>query len=157
MLRIDINILWTIINVLILYFLMKKFLFGRVHRILAQREQDIKNQMQKAADTNKEAEALKAQYEAQLQTVDAQNEKSIADARQKADAEYQRIVADAGRKSDDIVAAARGRAKAAAEEEKRAAAQEIADMVKDAARKQAASADNGGLYDAFLNEAGSKS
>ena len=34
MLRIDSNILWTIINLLILYALMKHFLFQPVHDIL---------------------------------------------------------------------------------------------------------------------------
>lgn len=152
MLRIDINILWTVINVLILYFLMKKFLFGRVHKILDQREQDIQAQRQKAADTNAEAEKLKAQYEAQMQTIEAQGQKSIAEAKEKADAEYNRILAEAGQKSDGIVAAARERAKAAAQEEKRAAAKEIADMVKEAAQTQAAAVDDNELYDTFLKE-----
>ena len=37
MLRIDSNILWTIINLLILYVLLRKFLFGRVHKIMDER------------------------------------------------------------------------------------------------------------------------
>ena len=39
MLRIDSNILWTIINLLILYALMKHFLFQPVHDILEKRKQ----------------------------------------------------------------------------------------------------------------------
>ena len=39
MLRIDSNILWTIINLLILYALMKHFLFQPVHDILGKRKQ----------------------------------------------------------------------------------------------------------------------
>ena len=41
MLRIDSNILWTIINLLILYALMKHFLFQPVHDILEKRKQEI--------------------------------------------------------------------------------------------------------------------
>ena len=37
MLRLDINLVFTIINLLVLYFLMKKFLFKPVNNIIAQR------------------------------------------------------------------------------------------------------------------------
>lgn len=43
MLRIDSNILWTIINLLILYALMKHFLFQPVHDILEKRKQEIES------------------------------------------------------------------------------------------------------------------
>ena len=43
MLRIDSNILWTIINLLILYALMKHFLFQPVHDILDKRKQEIES------------------------------------------------------------------------------------------------------------------
>lgn len=34
MLRLDINLVFTVINLLVLYFFMRKFLFGRVNKIL---------------------------------------------------------------------------------------------------------------------------
>lgn len=40
MLRIDINLLFTIVNLLVLYFLMKKFLFKPVREVLAKRQGD---------------------------------------------------------------------------------------------------------------------
>lgn len=43
MLRIDSNILWIIINLLILYALMKHFLFQPVHDILEKRKQEIES------------------------------------------------------------------------------------------------------------------
>ena len=45
MLRLDINLVFTIINLLVLYFLMKKFLFKPVNNIIAQREEAIKNSL----------------------------------------------------------------------------------------------------------------
>ena len=47
MLRIDSNILWTIINLLILYALMKHFLFQPVHDILDKRKQEIESDKRK--------------------------------------------------------------------------------------------------------------
>ena len=38
MLRLDINLLFTVINLLVLYFFAKKFLFGRVNQILEERK-----------------------------------------------------------------------------------------------------------------------
>lgn len=154
MLRIDINILWTIIDLLILYVLLKKFLFKPVHNILAQRKADVDAQMQKAAQTNAQAQELKAQYEESIRTIDAENARKVADAQAKAGQEYDRIIADANKKSEGIVAAARDRAKLAAEEERQLAEADIADMLKDAARKQAEGEDDHALYDQFLNEAG---
>ena len=40
MLRLDWNLLFTVINLLILYFLMKRFLFKPVNEILEKRQQE---------------------------------------------------------------------------------------------------------------------
>ena len=38
MLELDINLVFTIIDVLILYFVLKKFLFGRVRKVMEERK-----------------------------------------------------------------------------------------------------------------------
>lgn len=53
MLRIDSNILWTIINLLILYALMKHFLFQPVHDILDKRKQEIESDFAWQINKNK--------------------------------------------------------------------------------------------------------
>ena len=53
MLRLDINLVFTIINLLVLYFLMKKFLFKPVNNIIAQREEAIKKQFDDADEAQK--------------------------------------------------------------------------------------------------------
>ena len=55
MLRIDSNILWTIINLLILYALMKHFLFQPVHDILDKRKQEIESDFALANQQKQEA------------------------------------------------------------------------------------------------------
>lgn len=55
MLRIDSNILWTIINLLILYALMKHFLFQPVHDILEKRKQEIESDFALANQQKQEA------------------------------------------------------------------------------------------------------
>ena len=66
MLRLDINLVFTIINLLVLYFLMKKFLFKPVNNIIAQREEAIKKQFDEADEAQKKADDLKKQYEDSL-------------------------------------------------------------------------------------------
>ena len=62
MLRLDINLVFTIINLLILYFLMRKFLFKPVNGIIAAREEIIRKQFA-------EAEELKAQLTKDIEAV----------------------------------------------------------------------------------------
>ena len=56
-------------------------------------------------------------------------------------------------KAEGIVTAAKEKARLAAEEEKQRAENDIADMLKDVARQQAAGADDHELFDQFLRQA----
>ena len=38
MLKLDMNLLWTVVNVLIMYVLLRKFLFKPVHAVIAKRQ-----------------------------------------------------------------------------------------------------------------------
>lgn len=61
---------WTfvfqLINTLILYLILRKFLFGPVTNFMHKRENEIKNQIQHAKQLDEEAQKLKADYEAKL-------------------------------------------------------------------------------------------
>lgn len=152
MLRIDINILFMMINLLILYVLIRKFLFKPVHNILAKRDEEIKAKYADADRTKQDAQALKDQYENSVKELEASRQEKIAAARKDADAEYDRIVADANGKSDAIVDEARKKAQAAADQEKHKAEEEISGMVKDAAAKIAEAQSDEKLYDDFLKQ-----
>ena len=152
MLRIDSNILWTIINLLILYVLIRKFLFKPVHNILNKRDEEIKAKYADAERTRQDANALKDQYENSIKEIEADRQEKLAAARKDAGAEYDRIVADANGKSNEIVAEARKKAQAAADQEKHKAEEEISDMVKDAAAKIAEAQSDEKLYDDFLKQ-----
>ena len=140
------------INLLILYVLIRKFLFKPVHNILAKRDEEIKAKYADAERTRQDAQALKDQYENSVKELEASREEKIAAARKDADAEYDRIVADANGKSDAIVDEARKMAQAAADQEKHKAEEEISGMVKDAAAKIAEAQSDEKLYDDFLKQ-----
>lgn len=152
MLRIDSNILWTIINLLILYVLLRKFLFGRVHKIMDERAAQLQKIHADADADRQEAEKLWKQNNDILRKADEELAVKEAASREKAGVEYDRIVSDANEKSAQIIEEARKKAQAAADIMKQQAAVEIAGMVKDAAAKVAAADENQRLYDDFLSQ-----
>ena len=152
MLKLDINLLWTVVNVLIMYALLRKFLFGRVHKIMDEREKELQR-IHAEADRDREAAAeLKEKNDAILRKADEELAVKEAASRDKANAEYDRRVADANEKSAQIVEDARKKAQAAANMVKQQATEEIAGMVKDAAARVAAAEENEKLYNDFLSQ-----
>ena len=59
MLRIDSNLIWIIVNLLIFYFLIRKFLFKPVLNIIEKRKQMVAEQFEKADTANAEAQEYK--------------------------------------------------------------------------------------------------
>ena len=66
MLRLDINLLFTVINLLVLYFFAKKFLFGRVNQILEERKALIEKKFADAKTAQDTADGMKTEYEGKL-------------------------------------------------------------------------------------------
>lgn len=156
MLRLDWNILFNIINLIILYLLMKRFLFKPVNAILEKRQQAADAQFAEADRQKAEAKESQEHYDALVQGAENEKKRIVADARQEASAEYGRIVSEAKDKADGIVE----KAKADAENEKAAAMQQadaaVRDMVVTAAARMVAMKDakesDRALYDKFLAE-----
>ena len=151
-----INFICMIINLLILYILMKKFLFGRVNKILEKRREEIENDYAEAAKKKEEAAKAKQEYQEQLAAIDVEKERVIREADQRANKEYTRIVDDANRKADDIVRKAQQTAKQETEAAMKEQEKQIEKLVLAAAGKISASQseeDNSRLYDRFLAEA----
>lgn len=92
MLKLDSNLIFTILNLLILYGLMRKFLYKPVMTIMAERQTRIRRQMEEAKERRTEAEKLQAHYEASLQTIDQQAETMMQQTREKAQQMYDREI-----------------------------------------------------------------
>lgn len=152
MLRIDSNILWTIINLLVLFALMKHFLFKPVHNILDQRKQEIEADFADANKQKQEAQQIKDKANEQLNNINAICNEHLAKAKEKASLEYEKIIADANKKSDEMIEQARIKSIEASNEEKAKAKTEIADMINKAADKIANTKSDEKLYDDFLKE-----
>ena len=161
MLNVDwIQIGLTIFNLLVLYFLAKKFLFGRVDAILMQRREEVDSATKAADAAQQEALETKKEYEEKIAHVDEEKEQILGDIKKQGYAEYERIVNDARKKGDQIIVEAKHNAEVENERAKEVYAAQLTDMVIDAASKIAATkhsaADDKELYDKFINEAGAK-
>lgn len=159
MLKVDVwNLLFTVINLLILFIAMKLFLFKPVKKIIAERQEEADRQFKEAAKHQQDADDLKAQYEKSIVEAQQESKQMLLDAKRSADTEYQKIIAGAKDSADEI----RKNAALEAENEKarilKSAETEIAEMVLDATAKmvgakKGADVDRA-LYNKFLDKAG---
>jgi ATP synthase F0 subunit b len=153
-----VNIACTIFNLLILYFLFKKFLFGRVDAVLMQRREEVETATKAADDATKSAIATKREYEKKIELADEEKEQILADIKKQGYEEYDRIINEAKRKGEQILVEAKHNAEVENERAKEVYAAQLSDMVVDAASKIAATRhskeDDLELYEKFISEAG---
>ncbi len=153
-----VNIAFTIINLLILYVVFKKFLFQRVDAILKIRQEEVDDATEAANKAIEEAVATKREYEQKITLADEEKETILSDIKKQGFDEYEKIVMDARKKSNQIIKEARYNAKEEAKRAREEYADELKDMVIDAATKIAAtkhtSEEDKDLYDTFIDKAG---
>lgn len=110
-----------IIAVFSLFLIASHFLFNPVRDMMQKRQDRIKNELDTAAADMENARALKEEYEAKLKDIDKEAESILAEARKKALANENKIVADAKEEAARIIE----RAGVEAELEKKKAADEV--------------------------------
>ena len=120
------TVVFTIVNLLILYFLLKKFLFQRVNRVLEERAALVKQTMDDAQSEKDQANALRQEYENNL----AQANTQAAEILDQAKARGERVYAEYLDKAQAEAKAVREQARAQGQEERdamlRAAKSEVA-------------------------------
>ncbi len=155
------NIVYTVINLLILFVVFKLFLFKRVDAVMTARRDEIDNVNNSAKQKEQEAEKLKEDYSLKLANADKECEEIIAKSRKDGYDEYDRIVSDAKDKAEQIIAEAKHNAQVEAQREKDAYVSELTDLVVHAANKIAVSKHDEEtdkeLYNKFIFEAFEKS
>ena len=152
MLRIDLNLVWTIINVIILYLLLKKFLIKPVTAIMDKREQMVKQGLEGARAQESQAKELKVKYEEALASAKEESLQLVEKARGNAQVEYDRILGEADEQAKKIKEAARkdvelDREKAMKEMQSEVA---VSRILQEGTDPQS----DGALYEQFLKKAG---
>ena len=102
MIKIDINLVFTIINLLVLYLLMKKFLFGPIINVMDQRKAMIDQQFAEAKERQDNAKALQEQYEGALKSAKEESYQIMEQARKEAKAQADHTVEETTAKVGDV-------------------------------------------------------
>ena len=159
MLKFDIvNFVCVVVNLLVLYVLMKKFVFGRVTKIIDARQASLEEKNASVFKAQEEADRLRKEYEKSLENANETSVQIVKEAKSRARAEYNKIMA---RAAADAEAMKAGAAKAIATEREKQMDDlhvQIMDLAVEAAgrimaEKSSPETDKA-LYDAFIKEAG---
>ena len=115
------DILWTIVNLLVLYAIFRKFLFLPVMNIIHEREDMINKQFEDAQKQQDDAAQMKSEYENQLKGAREKADQIILAARDQAKEEHEKAVLETQAKTDRMIE----KAKADIEKEQKQAQQEV--------------------------------
>lgn len=129
------TLFWTVFNVLVLFLALKKFLIKPVMEIIEKRDSLIKQQFDEANNAKLQAEAMKKEYEKQLETVQAQAAEIITVARARAEEEHNQVIAQTQKESQRMLEQARSDIKYEREQAKQELKSQIAEIAMLAARK----------------------
>ena len=155
MLRLDINLVFTIINLLIWYAIIRIFLFKRINRVIDQREQAIQSRYADAQRLQDEAAAEKDKYAASQAQIEAEKTKVMNQAQEDARTEYKHILQEANKKAEQIVENSKKEAVLEKDKIVSKAEQEIRSLILNTAVKSMKSSGNdSSLYDEFLTTTG---
>ena len=154
MIKIDINLVFTIINLIVLYLLMKKFLIA----VMEKRKAMIDEQFASAEKTTAEANQLKGQYEDALKSAKEESFSIVEQAKDEAKVQADSIVKRANDQAGQILEKARRDISTEQEAAMKAMEGKVAELAMDAASrimgKKNDEAQDMSLYDQFLEGAG---
>ena len=149
MLRFDMNFLYTMINLIVLAFLLKKFLIKPVTDIMEKRRQLIEDGLKNAQNAQEDAMKMKEEYAQALGGAKEESVRIVEKARKDAKSEYDRIVKEADARAGSIIESAKADIRVEREQTMNALQSEIAAKI---VAEQAGN--NQEIYDKFLEEVG---
>ena len=158
---ISINI-WHIVislcNLLILFLMLKKFLYQPVKKVLADRQAAIDSRYDEADKAKSEALQSKAEWEERMAAADEEAAGIISSAVESANRQSSAILGETKEKADRMIS----RARAEADAERRKAEDDIRDRIADVSaaiagkllEREISAADHSDLIDSFISEIG---
>lgn len=158
MLTFNSGLLWTFVNLIVFFLILKKLLFQPVMGMIEKREQMISGQIEDAEQKNTQAGLLKEKYEAELKNANQEAAMIVKTAKERGKEEYEKILRDAGAEVSKIIADASKTIETEREKAVQGIQNEIAQVAIAAASKviqeNVDQASNEKILDDFLREAG---
>ena len=158
-LSIDIGtIIFTLCNLLILFLVFKHFLFGRVHKILDERQNDVSETYNKADAALEHAKSLESEYSGLMEGAKEESAQMIKAASKKAQLRSDEIISEAKNEASAILARAVEdveREKKRAQNELRGEVSELAVLVaQKVVEKEITEADHERFINEFIDNVG---
>lgn len=131
--------IWTMIftwaNLIILFLLLKKFLFKPVNKVLDERAEEIENSYKEAENTKSEVQSVKAEYESKLRAIKTEADGIIKSAVEAANRRSDSIVSEANEQANHIIEKSQKQIERDKENAMNEAEADIASMAVDIAEK----------------------
>lgn len=153
MLKLDWNILFTVINLIVLLLILKKFLFSKVLGIIEQRESMINEKILNAEKKEADAERLLAHYTEKLENAKDEAQEIIEKSQFEASTYYKKTVQDAEDKAQQILLNGQKELKLQEEQLLADAKEQITILAADMAKKVASDSSS---YDQFISDINGK-
>ncbi len=129
------SIFWTVINLIVLFLALKKFLLKPVMNVIHAREEMIQQQFDSARRNQDEAEQIKAEYQEKLNTAHTQAEDIVLAARERAEEEHNQLIRQAQEESKRMIKKAKADIQNEQEKAQHEAQAKIAELAIVVARK----------------------
>lgn len=150
--------LFTLLNFLALFFVLKKFLFKPVLKMIQDRQQEIDDMYLDAGNAKSEAQALEAEYKEKLAVASQTGERIVKEAVARGQSREEEII----RKANEEASAILDKAAADIAMEKKKAVNDAKDEISELAvaiaekvvGRELNQADQAKLVDSFINELG---
>ncbi|MBE6836575.1 MAG: F0F1 ATP synthase subunit B [Ruminococcus sp.] len=152
------TILGTLLNTLILFLILKKFLFEKVNKVIENRKNEVAKTYADADEANRHALEMEAEYELKLAAAKEKSAEIVSDAAKKAQVRSDEIISEAKNEAKGIIDKAHNEI----EREKKRAVNQIKDEITDIAfdvaskvvEKEINKDDNEKLIEDFINDVG---
>ncbi len=105
MLRID-GLIFTVINIFVIYFVLRKFLFKPIQNVIDAREKKISDSYKEAEDTKNEAEKAQSEYEEKMRALKQETLSKLKKADEDAQKIYDKKVDEAKIEAEEIISEA---------------------------------------------------
>jgi len=92
-----------LINIVILYFIMKHFFFEKIHNFMQARQDAVKDAISTAEVVNRKADQKMEDYERRIAKVESEGRDIIKDAKQRADERADQIIDSANQRASEIL------------------------------------------------------
>ena len=158
MLQLNMNPLYTIINLVVLYLLLRHFLIKPVTEIMEKRKKLIEDGLLNAQNAQDDAAKMKQEYEKALSGAKQESAKILEKAQRQAKEEYEKILQKADEKAADMMESAKESIRVQREQTIHELESQIAGLAVNAAAKivgeKAENQGNQEIYNQFLEEVG---